>query len=343
MKNPNGYGSIMKLSGNRRKPFGVRITVGWDDDGKQIFKYVGYYSTRAEAMIALADYHKNPFDLDLNKVTFAEIYEKWSEDKFAHASKSNINAYKAAFKASTKLHSLKFVDIKKVHLQKVIDTCGKNYPTLRKIKVLFNQLFKYALENDIVTRDYSDFVEISHHKVDNKSRKPFNKSEIKKLWSNVADSEYLQIILVLIYSGLRISELLDLKKENVHLEEQYFDVIDSKTDAGIRKVPIADKLLPFFQYWMSKNNCDYLFSTPEGEHFLYRNYYDSYWKPFIEELNMSHKPHDTRHTTVTLLVAAEVNQTIIKRIVGHSGAMSLTERVYTHFDIQQLIDAINKI
>jgi site-specific recombinase XerD len=49
---------------------------------------------------------------------------------------------------------------------------------------------------------------------------------------------------MLLYNGVRISEFLDLKKENVHLDEQYFDVISSKTENGIRKVPIAYKVLP---------------------------------------------------------------------------------------------------
>ena len=60
------------------------------------------------------------------------------------------------------------------------------------------------------------------------------------------DDKYYQIVLMLIYNSVRISELLDLKKENVHLEEQYFDVIDSKTENGIRKVPIANKVLEFY-------------------------------------------------------------------------------------------------
>ena len=38
-----------------------------------------------------------------------------------------------------------------------------------------------------------------------------------------------------------------------------------------------------------------------------------------------------------------INPTIIKRIVGHAGAMSLTERVYTHFEVQELIDAIDTV
>ena len=63
----------------------------------------------------------------------------------------------------------------------------------------------------------------------------------------------------------------------------------------------------------------------------------------MSEFGFEHLPHDTRHTTVSMLAKANVNQTIIKRIVGHSGAMDLTEKVYTHFDIQQLVDAINLI
>lgn len=34
---------------------------------------------------------------------------------------------------------------------------------------------------------------------------------------------------------------------------------------------------------------------------------------------------------------------MIKKIVGHAGAMTLTERVYTHLDIKALVDAINRI
>ncbi|MFR3038156.1 MAG: tyrosine-type recombinase/integrase [Agathobacter rectalis] len=48
---------------------------------------------------------------------------------------------------------------------------------------------------------------------------------------------------MLIYTGVRVSELLDLKKENINLKERWFDVTESKTQAGIRKVPISKKSL----------------------------------------------------------------------------------------------------
>lgn len=148
---------------------------------------------------------------------------------------------------------------------------------------------------------------------------------------------------MLMYCGCRIGELLDLKKENVNIAERWFDITASKTESGIRKAPIAKKVLPFFEYWYNKNDCEYLLSTPDAKHSAYRNYYDSYWKPFVDQMGMpDHRPYDTRHTCISLLTAAGVNDKIIKKIFGHKG-QSATETVYTHFEIQQLIDAIDLI
>ena len=90
------------------------------------------------------------------------------------------------------------------------------------------------------------------------------------------------------------------------------------------------------------NDCKYLLSTPEGKHFEYRNYYDSYWKPLIEQSGMGHRPNDTRHTCISLLAEAGVDDRLVKKIVDHKG-QGVTQQVYTHFEIQALIDAINKI
>lgn len=350
MKLPNGYGSVYRLPGNRRKPWAVRITVsrkeGKDGLTHWKYKYLGYYETQAEALTALAHFNENPYDMDANKITFAEVFEKWSAEHYPKVSKSNVHGYNASYLLCEPIKSMRFNDIRKSHLQGVVDDCGKNYPTLRKLKVLFTMLYKYAMQNDICSKDYAQYVDINQYKDRNPNkydRKPFSNDEIETVWKWKESNEYFTVILMLIYTGVRISELLDLKKENVNLEERWFDVIASKTEAGIRKVPIAKKMIPYFEYWMTKNDCEYLLSTPEGNHFEYRNYYDSYWKPFVDQMGMGdHRPHDTRHTCVTLLTAAGVDDKIIKKIVGHKG-QGVTEIVYTHFDIQQLIDAIDLI
>ncbi len=46
---------------------------------------------------------------------------------------------------------------------------------------------------------------------------------------------------------------------------------------------------------------------------------------------------------ISMLAEAHVDQTMIKKNVGHSGAMTLTEKVYTPLDISALVDAINSI
>lgn len=350
MKLPNGYGSVMKMSGKRRKPYMVRVTTGWTIDPekgtkKQTYNVIGYAETKQEGLQMLSDYHQNPFDTKAAKMTFTDVYNAWSEAKYPTISKSNVHGYTASYNVCGTLYNKTFRDIRLAELQNVIDTCGKNYPTLRKIKVLFNQLYDYALKNDICNKDYSEFVDILKYKDKNPNkveRDIFSKAEIDRLWE-LKDDPFYQTVLMLIYNGCRISELLDLEKKNVHLEEQYFDVILSKTENGIRKVPIADKVLPFYKAWYESSDCEYLLHTDDNKKFTYRNYKDSYWTPLIENLGMEHNPHDTRHTCISMLAEAHVDPTMIKKIVGHSGSMSLTEKVYTHLDIQSLVEAINKI
>lgn len=346
MRNPSGYGGVTKLAGNRRRPYRVRITSGWTPEGKQIYKTIGYYVKRSEALQALAEYNKNPYDLNECSITFAEIYDKWSSAKYATIAESNINGYKTCYNLCSDLYNMKFREIKLSHLQAVVDNSGKNYPTLIKVKVLFSQLFAYAMQNEIVDKDYSKFVDVEKYKEKKQTSEihsVFSAEEIHELWNNAAD-QYIQVIIMMIYSGVRIRELLNLKKENVNLQERKINIVESKTAAGVRSVPIAEKTFKFFEYWYNKNDCAYLISSPNDKHFTYQTYIHKYWDDLLEKLNMGHHlPHDTRHTCISLLAAAGVNQTIIKIIVGHSGAMSLTEKVYTHFDFNVLIEAVDKI
>ncbi len=348
-KNGNGTGSITHLKGNLRKPYRVRVTVGWKYDTeksrvKQIRKNIGYYETRELAENALANYRQNPYDIDASKITFAEIFDKWSAEHFPTISQSNIHGYNAAYKLCTAIQDMVFADIRLSHLQGVVDDCGKNYPTLRKLRVLFNVLYGYAMKNDVCAKDYSEFVDIDRYKdrnPDKYDRTIFNDTEIEKLWKVADTDEYLQLPLILIYTGLRVGELWNLKSSDVNFDGRYFEITKSKTPAGVRTVPIAEKIAPYFKHWLSKGT-EYVFTNRQGNQFKDRNFRDSYWQPTMDLLNLEHKPHDTRHTCVSLLTAAGIDDKIIRKIVGHAGK-TVTETVYTHLEIDMLIDAINKI
>lgn len=104
MKMANGVGSVYKLSGNRRNPYIVRKTTGWDintETGKrkQLYVTIGYAPTRAKGLEMLMDYNKNPYDVEASKITFAEVYEKWSAEKFPTISESNKKGYQASYKS----------------------------------------------------------------------------------------------------------------------------------------------------------------------------------------------------------------------------------------------------
>lgn len=345
----NSTGSITQIKGDLRKPFRVTVTTGWKydtDKGRalQVRKNIGYYATRSDAEIALANYRQNPYDIDASKITFAELFQKWSDEHFPNISHSGVQGYNASYKLCRDIWDLPFADIRLSHLQGIVDDCGKNYPTLRKLRLLFSSLYGYAMKNDVCSKDYSQFVDINKYKDRNPDaieRTIFEEDEINNLWKSSKANEYMQIPLVLIYTGLRISELWNLKRDDVCLEKRYFNVTRSKTAAGIRCVPIAEKIVPFFEHWLSKNT-EYVFTNRQGGQFTDKNFRDSYWQPMMDELSLDHKPHDTRHTCVSLLTAADVDDKLIRRIVGHAG-QTVTENVYTHFEIELLIDAINKI
>ena len=349
MKMPNGYGTVYKLSGKRRKPFIARKTTGWTVDeetqkSKQIYVTIGYFATRPEALQALAEYNDNPYDINMSRITFAEIYQKWYDETFDEDSnRSTIRNYDTAYKHCSSLYKMKMSDIRPHQMQKVIDESGASYNQQQRILTLFNKLYEWCVNHDCIKKNYAEQVRVKAKYQQQNVKTIFRSEEIDLLWNSVNKNEYIKIILILIYSGVRISELLDLQIEDVNLEEQWFYVRDSKTDAGIRIVPIADKVLPYWKEFISKSKCSYAIPSVIGQHLSYDNFKMRYWKPMMEELKLNHTIHETRHTFITMMATANVNQTMIKTIVGHKSIMSLTEKVYTHIDVRELLKAVNKI
>lgn len=341
MKLPNGYGAIMKLSGRRRKPYAVRITTGWTDEGRQIRKYLGYYKTRQEAMKALADYNENPFDLATRDITFADLYEKWSSLK--ERGKAVTVCNNAAFMQLSALHNMTFADIRKRHIQAVIDGSPLSHSSKSRMKVLCNQLFKYAIDQEIVTTNFAALVELPPAE-QSELHKPFTSAELDTLWQNTADIG-VQIALILCYTGLRATELIQIKTADVDLESRYMRGGIKTAASKNRVIPIALKILPFIERLYTPD-AEYLLMSPrDGKPILgYDRFRDHLWNnsAVLKSLPTKHRPHDGRHTCATLMDNADISLKIRQLILGHS-AQDITTRVYTHKTIQQLIDAIDRI
>ena len=353
-------GGINRLSGNRRKPFRARITSHWEYDdktgkAKQKFKTIGYFATKKEALIALAEYHKDPHDILPTDVTFEDIYIKWSTEVFEDMSQANINSLKSAFKRCEPIHKMKIADIKKAHLQSILDSVADmSAATSTKIKSVMKGVFQYCLENEIINKNPADFVKAKAKDKKSDIHTPYTKDEIQLFWDNLTlpiemsmsgkltKTIYpVDIILIAIYTGLRPSELLTIENENIYLDKKYM-VGGMKTDAGKdRIIPIHNKIIPLVEKRMSEGGKFFIKYKTDNPPKLqqYRNFmYD----PVIKQLNMEHLPHDSRHTFISLMHEAGIDELIVKRIVGHTDRGNITQH-YTHLSIETLIDAVNKI
>lgn len=301
---PNGYGSIVKLSGKRRKPYQVRLTKGYSDNGKQIYMYLGYYAKRDEALIALSEYNSNPYDITKETITFSEVFNKWSKSHFQKVSKSAIENYSNAYrKYCCTLYNMRFKDIRLTHLKNIIDNCGMAHPTRAVIKTLFNVLFNFAMKNDIVEKNYAQYVDVG--KREGKiNRKPFTQEEIDKLFKHVNDLEYVDTVLIMIYTGMRVGELLDLKISNIHLDERYM-VGGLKTEAGKNRIiPINRKIEPFIRkYYEQNKDKEYLITNVYGRQMQYSNYRREKWDNIMEKMQFEdvHRPHDCRHSFSSIM------------------------------------------
>ena len=205
------------------------------------------------------------------------------------------------------------------------------------------------MENDIVEKNYSEFVTITSEK-ESKDKVPFSRAEIDLLWNNIAwtvtntakngtnGQQFVDSVLIMIYTGCRISELLDMKVEDIHLEERWIDLRGTKTKAAKRIVPIHKKIIPLLERRMTGT---YLLEA-NGKKFTYTKYTRFFFDPMCEAFGMNHTPHECRHSFATYAAASNLNKTLLKKIIGHA-AQDLTTDTYTHTFIEDLIKEIDKL
>ena len=339
MRNPNSYGSVKKLSGKRRRPFAVYITTGWkmvDGKAKQIQKPIGYYATRQEAMIALADYNKSPFDISSRSTTFGDIYNILLEEKFNKMKPAARTAYLTAFKGCDSIKNIRMTELKKAHMQKIVDdNSHMSRSTLTNFMKLFNAVYKFALENDICEKNYAEFVTIQSEK-EAAAKVPFSREEVEVLWENIdwvrepnkpdtiAGTKCMDMVLIHIYTGVRPQELLDIKKEDVHLDERWIDL----------------KIIPLIEERM-KSKGENLFTYDDGKAFNIISYRSTFFRHMCKHFGFNHTPHECRHTFATFGAAFRLNRILLKKMIGHA-AGDLTEDTYTHAFIEDLIVEIDK-
>jgi integrase len=345
MRRPNKSGSVIKLSGKRRRPYAVRIYKGMEEvDGRAVnkYEYLAYFEKSSEALQFLEKYNQAPVEVvkqkdKEKKHRFSEIYDMWMQElsrKPEPLSKSTMQCYQAAYKNLKPLHNMIFENLTVDDIENIaLKQSSKSHSTMKNIKIVLRFMYKTALRHNIVKDDLSALLILHSSNENARPHKIFTKDEIEVLWANKCDF-MARLLLILIYTGMRVNELLTLKTNSVFLDKRYM-VGGLKTDAGKnRQIPIAEKIVPLLDV-----SGEYLIMF-EGKKLSYSHANDMLIE-YMKSMDMDHYFHDTRHTAATLLEKANIPLLHRKLILGH--ATSDVTDLYTHVDISQLIDDINRI
>ena len=370
-KRSNGEGSISY--DKRRKRYRAKVTIGWEYDEeagktKQLTKTLGSsYKTKGEASRALAEYFNEPYNLDNKDATFSDVYNIWF-DKFIEDHESAKYRIRSAYAYCSRLYNKKFRDITITDMRDILENgtrvsvSGKNKgkliattPSVKmEIKYLFNHMYDFAVESRIVNINYARNFTLGKKVYDEyeesrEEKVPFSQEDLQKLWACMEFVPFADMIIYDCYSGWRPTELVELKVRDVDIENGYISG-GIKTDAGINRVvpihPLVYDIVKKYYDDAILHNSEYLFNDSSKAKGIGLSYdqYNSRFNNIMELLKFTNKytPHCARHTFTTKAKKAEINEYIIKRIVGHS-IKDITERIYTHREKEELAEAIRKI
>lgn len=328
MKRANGQGTVYKLSGkNRRRPWVARAS------NKGVI--IGYFKKRPDAEQALLTYNKAP--TDKVRILWGELHDEWQTSKYyRELSKSMKQTYSAAWNYVESLKNRPLVELRTSELQDAIDSCNRSVRVKEDIKMLCRAMYRYAMQEDMIHKNYGEFLIVP--KREDVESDCFTDVEIKKV-NKAAENGVpnAELILMMIYTGFRIGAFLTLDKLS------YRDgclIGGSKTAAGRNRiVPIHKCIEKYVAKWAAKKG-QTLICKPDGTPYTVNHFRDSVYYPALEDIGIRKlTPHKCRHTFITLMAKADVEDTARLKLAGHT-SKAMTMR-YTKHDIEMLRKAID--
>ena len=331
-KRGNGQGTVYK---DKNGKWIAEYTIGWDEENgvlsRKKRKKRGF-ATKAEAIAYLPELKQDLPQQDVN-IKFKDLYKKWMDRHQEKVTQSTINCYKAAYKYLTSLYYVEFAKIRTEHLQKCIDDCPHGRRTKENMKALCTSLWRYAMERDLVDRNYAEYIYI--RKEESAEKAAFSTAQLDRMWASIESVPDIKYVLLLCYTGMRLSEMLGAMTENYYKDEGYF-ITGVKTDAGKdRIITISPKIRPFFEDFGKGPN---LFTDMTAKKFRNDLYYPALQALGLDELDEDgshiYTPHCCRHTFATLMKNVDAPTTDKQKLIGHS-KFEMTAH-YTHTDLDSL-------
>lgn len=362
MRLPNGFGQISEIKNrNLRNPFRVMVSQK-DEDGKtrpRLLQPRAYFPTYNDAYTALAEYNRNPYDLEAD-ITVKQLYEIWfAEYEKSISSKTSIQQTMTAWRYCSEIYDMRVRALRPRHIKKCMEEGTaqsrgviRHAPPLvqTRIKTLFNLMLDYAVEYEIVDINHSRSFKLPDEIIKEVTTVKnghivYTEDEMRVLWE-YAHNLYVDMVLVQCYSGWRPQELLTLKVEDVDLEGMTFRG-GMKTESGKnRVVPIHSRISDIVRSKYTES-CErgsvYLFGLGADSPMSYMQFSRAF-NAISDNLGIGsgHRLHDGRTHFVTAAKKYGVDEYAIKYMVGHK-ISDITEAVYTKRGPDWLREQIEKI
>ena len=346
-RNPNNYGTVTKLAGERSRPYAALMPI-YNDGGKPKRKAIGYFRTEAEARNALSQW--NLTHCDKMDYTLAQLYDDFMAHNADRLSTATKQLYATMWKKLYPIQHRLVRDLKSWDFQRIIDyeaDKGMAVASLRQIYVLAKLLEDLACRYEIIQRNYAADVILPKEK-DKEEKEALTDEQIADIFSQAQNgNEAAMITSIMIGTGFRISELFALTVEDYDADERTLTG-GIKTEYGKgRVIPVHSQIQPFLEHFLNRATSN-LFTRIKASGKLVS--IDSFYfrKNMFAALDLKNSsggtltPHATRHTFATLCHRFNLDDVCMCRLMGHS-PKGITQKTYVHVGTDVLRQEIEKI
>lgn len=241
------------------------------------------------------------------------------------------------------------------------DEKSLSYSTIKVIKSLINRCLQYAYKSKILKRKVQSDLMLKRN--DFKKIEALTRLEQEKLENYIVDNKryYSYGVLLSLYMGLRIGELLSLRWENVDLKSnmvfikettckvpsnhKMVEIVDTpKTSSSLREIPISSVVKKLLKELKSHQggNSEYVVARKNGNKVDMRTYQDSFSR-LLKSVGIKHYGfHSLRHTFASRCLEMKIDIKTISELMGHANP-TITLNRYVHTSDESKRNALNII
>ena len=331
-KRGNGQGSVYKLANGK---WCAERTIGYDAAGLRKTKKKSGFHTKKEALAFLQSEKEGK---SYEKIIVEQVYQMILPE-LQMLSKSKQIAYHIAYRRIFPLKYRVISEIRLPEMQRLLDDAPGSFYPKRDVKALLRKIFRYAVINGWCEKDYTQYLRLPP--CQEPKKQSYTEDDLARMWDGYSHAEagstsrlILASALIMVYTGMRTVEMLSAKKGDVHFKEHYLTCGIKTTTGKNRLIPICQKIEPVLRevYMASRDRL-----IPYGHNLFYEKY-----KEVMANLHVSPLPPGCcRHTFNTRLAKKGVQPAVIQKAAGHKDYK--TTIGYTHMDIRDVLDAVNKL